>query len=198
MNVEIGKVQKILDWAKTQIFLDASADNARTRVIKRGQVYHCNFGYGVGSEMQKERPAVIVQIDSANKRSGNTIVVPVTHDDAVLPCMVKLSNYCSDNGNIILNGSVNTSNIMCVSKARLGDFICNLSSGDIRAVEAAMLNSLGLEQRINNLEFQIEEKVQQIDDLTSELEEIKDEMSEVRFVLGIGDDESVVEKLKNE
>ena len=181
MNIEISKAQRILDWVKTQIFLDASSDSARNRVVKRGQVYYCNFGYGVGSEMQKERPAVILQVDSANKRSGNTIVIPITHDEAVLPCMAKLSNYCADNGEIILDGSINSSNIMCVSKARLGDFICNLSTSDFKAVERAILNSLGFEQTFNKMAFDLEDKDRQIEELRNELGRLQDEITAVRF-----------------
>lgn len=181
MNIEISKAQRILDWVKTQVFLDASADSARNRIVKRGQVYYCNFGYGVGSEMQKERPAIIVQVDSANKRSGNTIVIPVTHDEAVLPCTAKLSNYCTDNGDIILDGSANSSNIMCVSKARLGDFICNLSSSDLKSVNQAILNSLGLEQTFNKMAFEIEDKDQKIEDLLNKLNKLQDEITAIRF-----------------
>ncbi len=54
--------------------------------IKRGQVYRCNFGCGIGSEMQKERPALIIQNNVANSRLGNTIVIPINHDNSTLPC----------------------------------------------------------------------------------------------------------------
>ena len=85
MKIELGQVQKMLEWLKTKLYLDSIAQNARSRAIKRGQVYRCNFGCGIGSEMQKERPAVIIQNDVANSRSGNTIVIPITHDTSTLP-----------------------------------------------------------------------------------------------------------------
>ncbi len=69
MNVDLTRVQKILDWVKSQIFLDATSVNAQNRLVKRGQVYRCNFGCGIGSEMQKDRPAVIIQTDPNNKSS---------------------------------------------------------------------------------------------------------------------------------
>ena len=79
MKIELVQVQKMLEWLKTKLYLDSIAPNARSRAIKRGQVYRCNFGCGIGREMQKERPAVIIQNDVANSRSGNTIVIPITH-----------------------------------------------------------------------------------------------------------------------
>lgn len=36
--------------------------------------------------MQKERPALIIQNNVANSRSGNTIVIPINHDNSTLPC----------------------------------------------------------------------------------------------------------------
>ena len=195
MNIEISRVQRILDWVKTQIYLDASADNARNRVIKRGQVYYCNFGYGIGSEMQKERPAVILQIDAANKRSGNTIVVPITHDEPILPCMAKISDYYDGNGNVVLNGSINTSNIMCVSKARLGDFICNLNSNDLNVLERTVLYSIGLEQTFSKLEFKIEDRNQQVEEMSDYLEKLQEELSTIRFKLGISEGESIIDNI---
>lgn len=60
--------------------------------IKRGPVYRCNFGCGIGNEMQKERPALIIQNNIANLRSGNTIVIPITHDNSTLPCVASITH----------------------------------------------------------------------------------------------------------
>ncbi len=93
-----------------------------TYMVKRGQVYRCNFGIGIGSEMQKERPAIIIQNDIGNMKSGNTIVIPITHDVSTLPCVASLTpQYESDGITLKLDGQANTSNIMCVSKARIGN-----------------------------------------------------------------------------
>lgn len=85
MKIDLEQVQKMLDWVKTKLYLDSLDSNAKTRAIKRGQVCRCNFGCGIGSEMQKDRPEVIVQNDVGNNRSGNTIVLPITHDTSTLP-----------------------------------------------------------------------------------------------------------------
>ncbi|MBR7148060.1 MAG: type II toxin-antitoxin system PemK/MazF family toxin, partial [Firmicutes bacterium] len=79
MNIELNKVQKILEWIRRKLYLETIASNARKRMVKRGQVYRCDFGIGIGSEMQKERPAIIVQNDIGNIHSSNTIVIPITH-----------------------------------------------------------------------------------------------------------------------
>ena len=96
MNVDLTRVQKIIEWAKTQIFLDAKSSSAKSRLVKRGQVYRCNFGCGIGSEMQKERPAVIIQNNPSNKSSGNTIAIPITHDQTTMSCMAPITTQYDD------------------------------------------------------------------------------------------------------
>ena len=61
MQIELSKIQNLLDWIKIKIFLDSNFSNAMKRVVRRCEVYKCNFGIGIGSEIQKERPCVVVQ-----------------------------------------------------------------------------------------------------------------------------------------
>ena len=91
----------ILNLLKTKLYLDSIVQNARTRTIKRGQVYRCNFGCGIGSEMQKERPALIIQNNIANSRSGNTIVISITHDNSTLPCVASITPQIDSMGTTI-------------------------------------------------------------------------------------------------
>lgn len=53
MNIDSLQIDKMLEWLKTKLKLDALLVNAKRRTVKRGQVYRCNFGCGVGSEMKK-------------------------------------------------------------------------------------------------------------------------------------------------
>lgn len=99
MKIEFGQAQKMLEWLKTKLYLDSIAQKARLCTVKRGQVYRCNFGCGIGSEMQKERPAVIIQNDVGNNRSGNTIVIPITHDTSTLPCVANITPQTDTEGN---------------------------------------------------------------------------------------------------
>lgn len=40
MKVELSQVQKMLEWFKTKLYLDAMAPNAKTRSVRRN--YHKN------------------------------------------------------------------------------------------------------------------------------------------------------------
>lgn len=165
MMLELSKVQSMLEWVKTKLYLDGLSSKAKNRIVHRGEVYHCNFGIGVGSEMQKDRPCVIIQGNVGNINSSNVIVAPITHTDKPLPCMAEIEPQSANQG-IILDGFVNTSNIQTVSKARLGDFITRLSKKDIKNIDNCLYVSLGLIKNIKDFE-------KKIDNLNAYIEKLK-------------------------
>ena len=48
--------------------------------IKMFDVFQVDFGNAIGSEQEKERPAVVVQNDKGNKYSPTVIVIPLTKE----------------------------------------------------------------------------------------------------------------------
>lgn len=135
MSVELSNAQQFISWMNTKSYLNTISKSAAKRFVKRGQVYWCHFGLNVGSEMSKAtpRPAVIVSNFKTNKNSSNIIVVPVTHNASTLPYLVPIAPVTDGNGKVILDGQIDTANIICVSKARLGDLITTLSTTHMKA-----------------------------------------------------------------
>lgn len=169
MNVDLNRVQHMLSWLHEKIKLDAHATQARRRVVYRGQVYRCNFGYGIGDEMRKDRPAVIIQNNTGNSNAGTVIVAPVTHTQKDLPTVVCLQPVMDDEGNVILEGYVNTSHIMAFSKARLGDRICNLPRSEIQRIDKAIANALHLTHYVKERDDIIKELNNKINDLDEKI-----------------------------
>ena len=197
MLIDHIKIQKILDWVKDALRLDANVANARNRHVRRGEVYRCNFGDGVGSEMQKDRPAVIVQIDSANRTSGNTIVVPITHDTSTFPCMVPITPvYESDGVTLKLDGQANTSNIACISKARLGNHIATLSNAEMKQIDKALAMSTGLLVHYTALESKLNDKINYITKLKTDRNAAQDDLKEICKLLGVSDAKEAIAKLQ--
>ena len=46
--------------------------------LKRGEIYLTSLDPTVGHEIQKTRPALIIQNDTSNRLTGTTIVAPIT------------------------------------------------------------------------------------------------------------------------
>lgn len=196
MNVNLSQVQKMLDWLKTKLYLDSNAVNSARRTVKRGQVYRCNFGCGVGSEMQKDRPAVIVQNDVGNNRSGNTIVVPITHDASTLPCVANITAQNDAAGNVIIDGQANTSNIMCISKARLGNYVCDLSNGDMKLIDEALAKTMELIHYYSDISGKLADKLSYIERIKADRNKAQDELSDIRTFLGISAEDPLLDHIK--
>ncbi len=193
MKIELNHVQKMLEWLKKKLYLDSIAQNSRARSVKRGQVYRCNFGCGIGSEMQKERPAVVIQNDVANIHSGNTIVIPITHDNSNLPCVANITPLLDTAGNVILDGQANASNMLCVSKARLSDFIGCLSKADMKKIDVAIAKTIGLMGYYSDLLKRVDDKLEYISKIKEERNKAQDELDELRKILKLSDNDSLFE-----
>lgn len=199
MSTELKSASDFISWTHTQVHLNAIAENAKRRFVKRGDVYWCHFGLNIGSEMSKQtpRPAVIVQNHIANRKSSNTIVVPVTHNAAALPCIVPLTPITDNNGQIILDGQVNTSNIICVSKARLGNYIATLSTAQMRLIDISIAVSLDLFRYYDSEKKKYNRLRKYVESVKKSRNQAQDLLNEIRdFIQNCNFDEICRSKLK--
>ncbi|MED3652429.1 type II toxin-antitoxin system PemK/MazF family toxin, partial [Heyndrickxia sporothermodurans] len=173
-----SKAQRYLEWLKTKLFLDGIAYRAKKRVVKRGEVYKCNLGYGVGSEESKERPCVILQRDDANSTSPNVIVAPITHTSSTLPVVIPISDKFDGDGNLILDGNVLLGNIVCVSKSRLGEYISSLSKDEMKRVDEAIAIALDVKHYYVTINNMLDDKLVYIEKLKSKINTLESELSE--------------------
>lgn len=149
--------------------------SASKRVVFRGQIYWCDFGENVGSEQCKKRPALILQNNLANKRSPNTIVAPLTSEHCSLNTVFALPRSlkgCSKNSYVL------TSNIVTISKARLGDFVDELTHEEMEEVERCLYRTLSVLGKIEKVEKQLVRT-------NSHLEKVKKERNEAQDVLAL-------------
>jgi mRNA interferase MazF len=106
--------------------------------MKRADVWWINFEPAVGGEVRKERPAVIVSNDTANKYLNRVLAVPLTTSvervypsEALVTVRGKRHKAMADQ-------------LTTVSKRRLQNRIGRLSKMDMQAVEQAIKVQLGL------------------------------------------------------
>lgn len=178
MSVELSDAQKYISWMNTKSRLNAIASNAAGRFVKRGQVYWCHFGLNIGSEMSKStpRPAVIVSNFNTNRSSSNVIVVPVTHNQNQLPYLVPITPVTDTNGDVILDGQVDTADVICVSKARLGDLITTLTTAQMKEIDESISISLDLMHYYSD-------EVSKYDRLTQYVAQVKEDRNKAQDVL---------------
>jgi len=111
--------------------------------IRRGDIYWLDLRSGKGSEQQGRRPVLVIQNDTGNQYSPNTIIAPLTTSipDKVYPFQVKCSASESGLGEPCL---VDLGAIITISKTRLGDKCSRLTSKKMLEVDEAIKVSLDL------------------------------------------------------
>jgi mRNA interferase MazF len=110
---------------------------------KQGEVYLVNFDPTIGAEIQKTRPASIVQNDIANRHSPITIVAALTSqfDEPLYPTEVFIQ---PPEGGLIIPPVVLLNQVRSVDKRRLVRRLGTLTPTTMERVDRAILISLGL------------------------------------------------------
>jgi mRNA interferase MazF len=110
---------------------------------KRGEVYLVNFDPTIGAEIQKTRPALIVQNDIANRHSPITIVAAITSQfhEPLYPTEVLIQ---PPEGGVTIPSVVLLNQIRSIDKRRLVRRLGVLTPATMQRVDQAMLISLGL------------------------------------------------------
>jgi len=110
---------------------------------KRGEIYLVNFDPTVGSEIQKTRPALILQNDIANEYSPITIVAALSSqfDAKLYPTEVLINPPV---GGLSYSSVVMLNQIRSIDKTRLVKRLGIISEELMNSVNIAIQISLGL------------------------------------------------------
>ena len=109
-----------------------------SRPFRRGEVYWIRFPAGIGSEIQKTRPAVIVSNNTSNRALSRLQVIPLTSNTArVYPGETIVTLVGSQN-------KAMANQIQTIAKERVERFIGRLSEPDMLSVNSAITTQLGL------------------------------------------------------
>jgi len=107
--------------------------------MKRGEVWWVKFNTpSVGGEIEKQRPALIVSNDAANKHLNRVQVVPLTSN---------INKLFPSEAYVMLNGKQSKAiadQLTTVSKLRLSNIEGKVSAADLQKVEQAIRTQLDL------------------------------------------------------
>ena len=114
-----------------------------SRYPRRGDVWLVNFDPTVGAEIQKTRPALIIQNDIGNRYSPIVIVAAITSrfDEELYPTEVFVD---PPEGGLSVPSVVLLNQIRSIDKRRLVRRLGALESDTMERVDAAIKISLGL------------------------------------------------------
>lgn len=130
-----NKYENLLKWTFTKIKIHEKHDrnNQAKILIPRMSIYTCQMGENIGHEKgaNKPRPILVVSNDTINGESSNVIIIPLSTTikwkDPVKKKLKFASHYVLKNSRytkLTDDSAVQCEDIRCVSKARLGVFIC--------------------------------------------------------------------------
>lgn len=106
---------------------------------KRGDVWWIVFDPARGTEVQKQRPAVVMSNDISNRYLDRFQVVPLTSNTSRVyasECLVQLKQQ---------TGKAMADQVRTVSRERFGKKICTLRPADVAAVASVLRLQLGLD-----------------------------------------------------
>lgn len=104
----------------------------------RAEVWWVNFDPSIGGEIQKQRPAIIISNDSANRHLNRL---------QVLPLSTKIDKIYPGEALVTINGKpakVIASQLTTVSKLRVSNKLGELAPKDMQKIEQVVKLQLGL------------------------------------------------------
>lgn len=110
--------------------------------IKRGEVYKVNMDPTTGSEIRKQRPAVIISADSINKVGSVVVVCPIT--DAFLKSSPIHIEIPEGEGGLTKDSVAHCGQIRAVDAQRLGNKLGDLERQTMAKVSMGIRNALDL------------------------------------------------------
>ena len=111
-------------------------------IYRRGDVYLADLDPVMGSEQGGTRPVVVLQNDVGNYYSDTIIVVPLTGRMKRLDLPVHV--YMEKIRGLSRPSVAETEQLVRISKDRVRNYLGRLTREQMKRVEKALLNSLGM------------------------------------------------------
>ncbi len=111
---------------------------------RRGEIYLVEFNSARGHEIQKTRPAIIIQNDIGNRHSPVTIVAAITSKLSPTPYPVETAVAPTKANGLSVQSAIQLSQIRSIDRQRLVKRLGTVDAATMRRVDDALKISLGL------------------------------------------------------
>jgi mRNA interferase MazF len=112
--------------------------------LRRGEVYLVSFDPTVGHEINKTRPALVIQNDVGNRHSPLTIVAAITSKVSVVPYPVEVVVSPSGANRLETLSAIRLDQIRTIDKQRLIKRLGAVDHSIMKKVDEAIKISMGL------------------------------------------------------
>lgn len=137
-----NKYENFFRWMSNKLRLQDKfvKNDQRNARYPRGSIYACYLGENIGHEKSRleARPCIIVSNNRINYKSTNVIVIPLTKeikykDGSTTELKYEWHYVLKKSKYTMLNydSAVQCEDIRCISKARMGKYICNVDEDDL-------------------------------------------------------------------
>src|SRR5690606_12572709 len=160
----------------------ANAVSPLPRISRRHHLHVSSLGRNIGSEEEKMRPCLIIQNDTGNLKSSNTIIAPITNSEGTRAVTVPISGiykYTEEGQEKQLSGYILLGNITTVSKSRLENCIAQLKA-EMSEVDKKIMTSLGIFKLYKDLLDKNDRDKRRIKQLLHEVYQLREELSKNR------------------
>lgn len=105
---------------------------------KYGEIYTCDLGLNVGSELDNVRPCIVITSDKYNEKSTVVTVIPISKKDKVFFHQVEINEETVEEIESEIKGIAKLEQIRTISKGRLGRRIGKMSESGIQLINKAI------------------------------------------------------------
>lgn len=112
--------------------------------VQRGEVYVINPDPGIGKEIQKERPCVIVSSNIVNIHAGLVVVCPITEGVGLEANIIHIP-LSKGEGGTVKESIVLCEQIKAVDENRIADKCGNLKSETMQKIDRGLRQILSLQ-----------------------------------------------------
>ena len=148
------QAEEIVEFTSKLIEMSVRERLFRNSMPKQGEIWTVAFGANAGSEINRTRPALVIQNDKYTEDVSTVVVIPITRTAARNDCLIEFTEkdvIRAEAYNDAPHGTLLLDQIRGISKARLGQKVAVLNPNKLEEVRSVFFNHMFSEQSSKEL-----------------------------------------------